>query len=259
MKRKKCIFILAVIACLLLVPAVTFGWFFVNDRTPMSFEMLEIQSKVKLYRGNDINNNGIPDLAQTETQMDYYTEQYDFEFIGEDSAMTEEKTADIKLNIEIKDIVPGQTKTYKLSLENTGDADNNVKLSFNLSGLNESEREFLSLISVQALKVEKGDGKSYTLAKGKKFWFADADSAGGLDEIFSDTLPGMATADLNNNPKDIYMDFWLWFYMEPLEAVNEHRKAHGKSELTEPEYNAFADKTAQNIKFYVCFDVTDGN
>ncbi len=258
MKTKKYILVIAVLICFALIPAVTFAWFFVNDRTPMSFEMLEIQSKVRLYRGNDINNNGIPDLANTETEMDYYTEKYDFEFLSEDSAMTEEKTADIKLNIEITDIVSGQTKTFKLALENTGDADNNIDLSFNLSGLTDSEKEFLSIISVQALKVVKGDGGSYTLEKGEKHWFSDAEQD-VLGAVFSDVLPGIATADLNNSPTDIYMDFWLWFYMEPLESVNEHRKTKNQTELTEEQYNSFAGKSAQNLKFYVSFDVTDGN
>ena len=53
------------------------------------------------------------------------------------------------------------------------------------------------------------------------------------------------------------MDFWIQFYMEPFESVNEHRKVTGKNQLAEDEYNAFANKVAENIKFYVSFDVTD--
>ena len=85
----------------------------------------------------------------------------------------------------------------------------------------------------------------------------DTEDDGYLRAIFSDKLPGMATAEANNNLNDIYMDFWIQFYMEPFESVNEHRKAVGKNQLTKDEYNAFADKAAENIKFYVSFDVTD--
>lgn len=258
MKKIKNLIILATVICFVLAPISVFAWFFVNDRTPMSFRILEIRSKVTLYEGNDINNNGVPDIAADKVQMAYYTEKYDFKYLSEDNAATEEKTVDIKLNITIKEIVPGQTKTFKLALENTGDTDNTIDLSFNMNELTQNEKDYIELFSVRARKVVADSANdAYSLESGEKIWFMDMEDDGYLGAIFSDKLPGMATAEANNNLNDIYMDFWVQFYMEPFESVNEHRKAAGKNQLTEDEYNAFANKAAENIKFYVSFDVTD--
>ena len=108
MKKAKKIIIIATVICFVLAPISVFAWFFVNDRTPMSFRILEIRSKVTLYEGNDINNNGVPNIAVDKVQMAYYTEKYDFKYLSEDNAATEEKTVDIKLNITIKDICQQQ-------------------------------------------------------------------------------------------------------------------------------------------------------
>lgn len=258
MKKIKNLIILATIICFVLAPISVFAWFFVNDRTAMSFQILEIRSKVTLYEGNDINNNGVPDVAADKVQMAYYIEKYDFKYLSEDNAATEEKTVDIKLNIAIKDIVPGQTKTFKLALENTGDADNAIDLSFDMNKLVQSELDYIELFSVRARKVvADSTSVTYTLENSEKVWLMDMEDDRYLRAIFSDKLPGMATAEANNKLNDIFMDFWIQFYMEPFESVNEHRTAVGKNQLTEDEYNAFANKAAENIKFYVSFDVTD--
>lgn len=255
MKKKKYIIPIVAALCLALASTAAFSWFFVNNSTPMSFEMLEIRSKVTLYRGNDINSNGVPDLAESPVKMGYYTEKYDFEYLAGDSAMTEEKTADILLNIDIADIAPTQTRTFKLSLENTGAVDNLVSLSFDISGLDDDEKAFLGLMSVTAMKVIKdGDSGDYRLEECGKFFFSDAEG-GVIDGIFSDNLPGTVSADSDGS--DVYMDFWLRFYMEPLDRVNLRRAASGQAELTEDEYNAYAGRSAENIRFFVCFDVAD--
>ena len=258
MKKAKKIIIIATVICFVLAPISVFAWFFVNDRTPMSFRILEIRSKVTLYEGNDINNNGVPNIAADKVQMAYYTEKYDFKYLSEDNAATEEKTVDIKLNITIKDIVPGQTKTFKLALENTGDTDNTIDLSFNMNELTQNEKDYIELFSVRARKVVANSANdAYSLESGEKIWFMDMEDDEYLRAIFSDKLPGMATAEANDNLNDIYMDSWIQCYMEPFESVNEHRKVAGKNQLAEDEYNAFANKVAENIKFYVSFDVTD--
>ena len=127
-----------------------------------------------------------------------------------------------------------------------------------MNELTQNEKDYIELFSVRARKVVANSANdAYSLESGEKIWFMDMEDDEYLRAIFSDKLPGMATAEANNNLNDIYMDFWIQFYMEPFESVNEHRKVAGKNQLAEDEYNAFANKVAENIKFYVSFDVTD--
>ncbi len=265
MRKKLYVSLIATVLCFLLIPLATFAWFYVNDRTPMRFEMLEIRSKVTLYSGNDINFNGVPDLAVTPEQMTYYTERYDFRYLSEDHAITEASSAEVQLKITVTDLMPGETRTFKLALENTGDTDNAIRLRFDIGNLSDAEKQFLSLVSVRASKVVKSDdGDNYTLERGEKYWFLDAMESGTLDGVFSDSLPGLITSEIQKNPEAIYRDFWLQFYMEPLDSLNAHiRELNGNggnfTEFTETAYNALAGQSAglgeQKILFYVSFDV----
>ena len=75
---------IAALLCLALLTVGTFAWFSFNNRTPVRLEMLEIKSVVTLYRANDTNRNGVPEIAATPVAMKYYTEKYDFVELAKD-------------------------------------------------------------------------------------------------------------------------------------------------------------------------------
>ena len=264
MGKKLCAAVLALLICLMAVSLTAVAWFFINDRTPMRFEILEIQSKVTLYDGNDQNLNGVPDRAGEDIVMHYYTEPYRFEKIGEAHAVTEDASAEITIALEFSalNLLPGQIRTFKLALENTGDTDNEVQLLFDLGFLSEEEKAFLGMWTVRACRVVKaGEDGSYRLEQGEKIWLMDRGETGVTAAVFSDMLPGMATAEMSGDPESIYLDFWLQLCMEPLVSVNRHieeQNAAGASltPLTADEYNAYAGQAADQLLFRVTFDVT---
>ena len=186
---------IAALLCLALLTVGTFAWFSFNNRTPVRLEMLEIKSVVTLYRANDMNRNGVPEIAATPVAMKYYTEKYDFVELAKDYAYSEETSADITLRFSVTDIFPGEVRTFKFALENNGDADNDIHMDFDFSIV--SGRELLNVISVRTVRTLKNaDDGSYVLDtdNAKKVYFVDyygADSVGG---VFTASLPGLVSA-----------------------------------------------------------------
>ena len=264
MKKSKkllyCLVSLVLLAAIL--SAAVYAWFFYANRTPIRLEMLEIHSLVTLYKGIDGNRNGVPDRAATATEMKYYSEIYDFEKIASDYALSEENSANIVLLFSVTDFLPGENRTYKLALENNGDADNEVHMKFDTSAAS-GDTELLRIISVRSAMVKKSaDGTGvpdYT--DGGKIWLMDGDDGG---DVFSEILAGMVTSTQTGDPTVTSRDWWLVFCMEPLSAVNAHIAALNEtrdeadrlSPLTEDEYNALAAKQVADIRFRIFFDVT---
>lgn len=257
---------IAALLCLALLTVGTFAWFSFNNRTPVRLEMLEIKSVVTLYRANDMNRNGVPEIAAAPVAMKYYTEKYDFIELAKDYAYSEETSADIALRFSVTDILPGEVRTFKFALENNGDADNDIHMDFDFSIV--SGRELLNVISVRTVRTLKNaDDGSYVLDtdNAKKVYFVDyygADSAGG---VYTASLPGLISATQRNDPECIYCDYWLQFCMEPLSAVNSRieelnatRADTDKIPLfTEDSYNALAGLSSSDILFRINFDVTN--
>ena len=78
MKKRLLYLILSLTLLIAVCIPTTVAWFMRGDRTDMTLELLEINSLVTLYRANDGNLNGVPDLAPSSVAMKYYTELYDF-------------------------------------------------------------------------------------------------------------------------------------------------------------------------------------
>lgn len=257
--------LIAALLCLTLLTVGTFAWFSFNNRTPVRLEMLEIKSVVTMYRANDMNKNGVPDIAATPVSMKYYKEKYDFTQLAKDYAYSEETSADIALKFSVEDILPGEVRTFKFALENNGDADNDIHMDFDFSGV--SDRALLNVISVRTVRIKNADDGSYVLdtENAKKTYFIDYYGADSADGVFTASLPGLITATRNNDPECIYCDYWLQFCMEPLSIVNSRieelnatREDDEKIPLfTEDSYNALAGLKSENILFRINFDVTN--
>lgn len=258
--------LIAALLCLTLLTVGTFAWFSFNNRTPVRLEMLEIKSIVTLYSANDMNRNGVPDIAATTVLMKYYTEKYDFIKLATNYAYSEETSADIALNFSVTDILPGEVRTFKFALENNGDADNYIHMDFDFSSA--SGRELLNVISVRTVRILKNTADSpYVLdtENAKKTYFIDYYGADSVDGVFTESLPGLITATRKNDPECIYRDYWLQFCMEPLSIVNSRieelnaTREDGKKIplFTEDSYNALAGLTSEDILFRINFDVTN--
>ena len=265
-KSKKLLSCLAALLLLAaILPAAVYAWFFYANRTPIRLEMLEIHSLVTLYKGIDANRNGVPDRAAAAAGMKYYTEIYDFEKIASDYALSEENSANIVLRFSVTDFLPGENRTYKLALENNGDADNEVHMKFDTSAA-AGDTDLLRIISVRSAMVTKSaDGTGLPdYADGEKIWLMDA-TGGESDEVFSEILAGMVTSTQTGDPTVTARDWWLIFCMEPLSAVNAHidelnltrEEADKLPRLTESEYNALAAKQVADLRFRIYFDVTN--
>ena len=73
MKKRLLYLILSLTLLIAVCIPTTIAWFMRGDRTDMTLELLEINSLVTLYRANDGNLNGVPDLDPSSVAMKYYT------------------------------------------------------------------------------------------------------------------------------------------------------------------------------------------
>ena len=74
MKRLKLILsLIATIVCVALIGFITYSWYInIDTAKDMEFEILQIQSLVSLYEGQDMNHNGLPDKLSQANVGKYY-------------------------------------------------------------------------------------------------------------------------------------------------------------------------------------------
>lgn len=114
--KKFNIFIL--IAIILVCIIMSLAWFLNLWKTDKkTFRAGHIDSIVKLYRGNDFDQDGYLDVDDADN------EQYTL------IDTTEGKEAPIYMNIKENSIFPSQIYTYKAEIENNGDIDGEVQIS----------------------------------------------------------------------------------------------------------------------------------
>lgn len=147
MKNKKLIFcIVNVVLCIVLLISTTYAWYTnATAMSDMSFQILQIDSLVKLYKGNDTNFNGVPDLLDAEYQNKYYSEELSgyieysniyhnenrsFNYIDQKYTLSSDSTANQLRKIEIKDLAPSQVYTYKFEVTNYSGVDNAFAFTF---------------------------------------------------------------------------------------------------------------------------------
>lgn len=251
------------------IPA-TVAWFMRGDGTDMTLELLEINSLVTLYRSNDGNLNGVPDLATAATVMKYYTEPYDFTDPVSDYAQSADAVPTaVRMKMEMPAFLPGSAYTFKFAVENNSDADNILRLEMDAGdAVDSSGGALLRALSVRAVAILRPDSTGdYRLdyENSRKVYLADA-AAGEVTEVLSSVLPGVVSAQKNGDPTVNCLDYWLIVTLEPRDAVNAHiralnagREAAGETlldEIDEATYNALAGQTLTGLAFRFVFDVT---
>lgn len=269
--KKRLLYLLLSLTLLIAVcvPA-TVAWFVRGDRTDMTLELLEINSLVTLYRANDGNLNGVPDLAATPGTMLYYTEPYDFVDPVSDYAQSADAIpTEVRMQLEMPAFLPGSAYTFKFAIENNSDADNLIRLEMDAGDATDSSGgALLRALSVRAVEILRPDGEgNYRLdyENSRRVYLADAEG-GSVTEVFSSVLPGVVSAQKSGDTTVNCRDYWLIVTLEPRDIVNAHirelnavREVAGDApldELDEATYNALAGQTLTGLAFRLVFDVT---
>ena len=270
MKKRLLYLILSLTLLIAVCVPATVAWFARGDRTDMTLELLEINSLVTLYRANDGNLNGVPDLATSSVAMKYYTELYDFVDPVSDYAQSADAIpTEARMKLEMPAFLPGSAYTFKFAIENNSDADNLIRLEMDANNTTDSSGGvLLRALSVRAVEILRPDGEgNYRLdyENSRKVYLADA-GTGSITEVFSSVLPGVVSAQKNGDPTVNFRDYWLIVTLEPRETVNAHirslnieREAAGETlldEIDEATYNALAGQTLTGLAFRLVFDVT---
>ncbi len=270
MKKRLLYLLLSLTLLIAVCIPTTVAWFMRGDRTDMTLELLEINSLVTLYRANDGNLNGVPDLAPSSVAMKYYTEPYYFVDPVSDYAQSADAIpTEVKMKLEMPAFLPGSAYTFKFAIENNSDADNLIRLEMDTSGTTDSSGgALLRALSVRAVEILRPDGEgNYRLdyENSRKVYLADA-GTGSITEVFSSVLPGVVSAQKNGDATVNFRDYWLIVTLEPRETVNAHirslnteREAAGETlldEIDEATYNALAGQTLTGLALRLVFDVT---
>lgn len=270
MKKRLLYLILSLTLLIAVCIPTTVAWFMRGDRTDMTLELLEINSLVTLYRANDGNLNGVPDLATSSVAMKYYTEPYHFvDPVSNYAQSADAIPTEVKMKLEMPAFLPGSAYTFKFAIENNSDADNLIRLEMDTSGTTDSSGgALLRALSVRAVEILRPDSTGdYRLdyENSRKVYLADA-GTGNITEVFSSVLPGVVSAQKNGDPTVNCRDYWLIVTLEPRETVNAHirslnteREAAGETlldEIDEATYNALAGQTLAGLGFRLVFDVT---
>lgn len=149
MKRLKLILsLIATIVCVALIGFITYSWYInIDTAKDMEFEILQIQSLVSLYEGQDMNHNGLPDkLSQANVGKyynpnvgsgtyiayadKYYNETYEFKYLDQRYALARDSESNLLNTITITDLVPSKVFTYKFEITNLSRVGNWVSFGF---------------------------------------------------------------------------------------------------------------------------------
>ena len=234
--------------------SITYAWLFTGDIAKgLEYSIAKIDSTVTLHRAVDDNMNGVPNRLAENVQLEYYSEQYEFEQLGDPKfALSDDSEANLLTSFSITDFVPTQHYTLKYSLVNKSTAENLI--TFKLSADEIDNEAFLSTLSFRLGVVNAADASSTaTVEFGEKVFLADIIEGGAIAEsvlsaaeenIFID---GMTGDDITTN----YRDFWLQIEMETFETLS----THAGFTLDEEEYNSLQGSSATLPFVYVYFEI----
>lgn len=246
--------LLAILSCV----ALSFSWFVIGDRvTDVGITVTKIDSEMWLLDGNDTNNNGIPDKLATgvtsitggsETHDYYYTEAFDFTFIGKNYALAA-APAEITLSSTISAVYPTQTKTYKLILVNRSDTANAITFKFaSATGITPAVSRLLATLSFR-VGIVASDGLP-VFSDYRLFASALVAEEGGTY--------GLSAFDVNEEaytlPSSGNIDFWFQIRMAsyPELASDASFAALG---ITQADYNALQGSAVTLPDFATYFEV----
>lgn len=227
MKKKlfSALIILTALMCLLM--GTVYAWISFGDTTSsMTFKILKIDSTVTLSKVNDSNFNGVPDFdADGKPSI---TE------IGTQIAMEEESAA-VDMAMNMVEILPTQIHIFHLFIENNGDVDNEIRVTF--TGYNTADyldesgnpvydgtdfdyfKQCIKILSVRVGLV-KEDG---TIEYGQKHFFANAVFGEDGDNCPSNftVISGIDIGNLLVPTKSNKVELYLKFEFETREALEE--------------------------------------
>ena len=244
MTKKKVIALVSMILALVLAigGVGVYAWFYVADNAgTMTFQIARVNSEVYFYTAKDSNLNGVVDLLQdgdeptevdsTYSKPEYYKETRYFDFVSRAEAKAE-TSADVKIDTitisdYVKNILPSQVYTIKISLVNKGDTTNNVAIRLTeKSNLTEAEQKLYSAFAMRVVKVINEDGLSTeepTYERKDWVYLCEKLNESTLSEVsvIEDTVGGLdaqAEADKEGKGKVAnVVDYWLQFELLPYE------------------------------------------
>lgn len=145
-KFKLILSIVALVFTVAVTIPVIYSWYISTDRVAdMSFDILQIDSLVVLYKAEDSNYNGVPDLSATENvdmyynaeaetyvpyAMPYYTEKYAFDYVDQKYALSFDSEANLLNELIIDNALPSKVYGYKFEITNYIGKENELEFTF---------------------------------------------------------------------------------------------------------------------------------
>lgn len=264
---------ISLIVAVMFAVGFTFAWFNMADKAnDFKFQIAKIDSTVSLFKAVDSNFNGIPNIVTKENDGTQ-SEEFEFTPIGDPVyAVSPATYVDETLKTEIVNAQPTMIFTFKIILENKGDIDNIIGLSFinyrqedtaaNISQFTDNLK-WLSCVSVTVGGEVGEDGElkpfnghsiekiflqdGITTKDGSNYEWNDTIIFGEEDNL---TIDGVLSG--NNN----IAEFWLRYTIEPYEVLQSHAETQGKQPLlTSEEYQALQGKSMLMPLMCVSFQV----
>lgn len=176
MKKKNLIvLIFNTVLCIVLLTIMSLAWYTkVTTVSDMSFSILQIDSLVSMYQGNDTNFNGAPDLLGSSkkndntyynTELDqwqsytnqYYQEKYSFNYLDQKYALSSDSTSNLLNTVTLSNVVPSKIYTFKFEITNYSGSANYLSVSFN-----SSSDDYISYMNARVIVAEVDSANSYS-------------------------------------------------------------------------------------------------
>jgi hypothetical protein len=204
---------------------ITYSWYInIETSNDMRFEILQIQSVVSLYEGQDNNHNGVPDkLSSTNVgkyynpnvsggtyisyDKKYYNETYDFKYLDQRYALARDSESNLLNEIIISDCLPSKVYTYKFEIINLATKGNYVSFGFETkAGLDTS---YLGDFEVRCGYVSSSGTITFTTWRS----FLTGESYSPFNIYFEDTtdieIPGFSNGVNGSRLDASRLDVWL--------------------------------------------------
>lgn len=183
MKKFKIILPIAALAIAIITTiAVITAWYTPGDRVDdMSFNILQIDSLVTLYKANDSNYNGVPDLQTNQNKNKYYSpeaddnngayvsydnmyhdENYSFDYVDQRYALSQDSKANLLSSVKIEDAVPSKIYGYKFEITNYVGEENEMEFSFVEDKDNKVDKTILKDFEVRLGIVNSNNTVTFT-------------------------------------------------------------------------------------------------
>ena len=235
----------------------SYAWLVIGDSIKgMTYTIAKIDSSVMVYRANDDNMNGVPNLLSDPISAVYYSERFSFTPMSDEVfALAEDSELNMLTGISLDNVLPTAVYTLKYSLINRSTIENRINFKFTDATLDADTAAVLSTMSVRIGEVRSESPDGYgEMAFGEKVFLCDVidgRSFEGVSMKFSDEdsfIPGFTGMDDIDNRRD----FWLQFEMESYETLVSHKADFA---LSEAEYEALQGKNATIPNLYIFFEI----